>query len=215
MKKILLTILSLMLIFNVATAQKGRNFQEKKFVFMTSLGFSSGVGQIHLPDYNRTNDDWKIISNKITNVMIHQFIGYQFNNYFYMGVGAGIDIWNRTAFIPLYLNLSVNMIDKKVAPVAYVNMGYSFKWYMQSTPEAPDYAIHGSDMGPMGEAGLGLRVKFNSKLSLVISGVYKAQLTSICYTSNQNDMDYASIYTDDVKKNQLYHFAGVRVGLMY
>lgn len=214
MRKITLTILAIALLITAAQAQQGLKQQQKRFVFMTSLGFSSGFGQINLPNNTRTVENWKVVSNKNTNIMLHQLMGYQFNNYFYMGVGAGMDIWKRTAFIPLYLNLSVNMIDRKISPTLYLNMGYGFKWYMEAAPEPVDHVIHGSTAGPMGEAGLGLNIRINSRISILISGVYKAQLTSIRYTSHPENMDYASMLTDDLK-NQLYHFAGFRVGIMY
>ncbi|MBQ6071530.1 MAG: hypothetical protein IKQ75_05130 [Bacteroidales bacterium] len=215
MKRIILIICLLGIILPTINAQHRSDRQEKRFVFMSSIGFASGAGSLKLPDYTRTVEDWMVVINKNTNVMIHQFIGYQFNNNFQLGIGAGIDIWKRTAFIPLYLGMNVIMLDKRVAPVFTLNLGYGFKWYMQSTPEAVTHVIHGSDPGPMGEAAIGLRIRFKNRLSIMFTALYKLQVTSIRYTSNPANMDYASILTDDIKKNQLYHFAGVRVGLLY
>ena len=99
MKKTLL-ILAAVMICLAGYTQNRRPTPEKKFIYMTSIGYATGLGQIELEN--------KTVQNKNFNVSITQLLGYQFNPYFQLGLGAGFDIWKHTAFIPVYLNLTVN-----------------------------------------------------------------------------------------------------------
>ncbi|MCQ2283767.1 MAG: hypothetical protein MJZ57_02565 [Bacteroidales bacterium] len=213
MKRTLLCIIGVLFLVCSVQAQRAHSQQEHKFVYMTSFGYASGLSKIDLSDQN--GGILKTVYNKNPNFQINQLLAYQFNNYFYMGIGAGLDFWKYTAFVPVYLNFSVNMIDKKISPMAYVNLGYGFKWYLQSKPETMDRVVHGTSAGPMGEGGLGIRLKFNSKVSLVIAGCYKAQYSDIRYTvPKPGEQDFSAYSTNAVQKI-LYHFAGVRVGILY
>ena len=184
-----------------------RKTPDRKFIYMTSLGYATGVGQIELEN--------KTVQNKNFDISVNQLLGYQFNPYFQMGLGAGFDFWRHTAFIPIYLNLTVNFTDTKIEPMFYMNMGYSFKWYVSSIPEKMDRVVHGTKSGPMGEAGIGLRINLNEKLSMVIAACYKNQYTDIRYTILQPGEQDFSAYSTNSQKNVLYHFAGVRLGIQY
>lgn len=206
-KKIILTSFIILLSVFDLNAQPGMYTQEKKFVYMTSAGYAFGLGNIKLEN--------KTVANRNPNYLINQLIAYQFNDNFYMGIGAGIEIWRRTAFVPIYLNLSVNMLHRDLSPLAYLNLGYSFKWYVSSQPDAMTRVIHGSKTGPMGEAGLGLRIRFNRKLSLNIAACYKLQYSAIRYSIvREGEQDFSQYSTNSIK-NVLYHFAGMRIGIMY
>lgn len=207
MKKGLFFLFGIILTCTFVNAQTGMIRQEHKFVYMTSLGYANGFGNIVLEN--------KTVVNKNPNFQLNQLLAYQFNDYFYMGIGASVDVWHYTAFVPVYLNFSVNMTSKDIAPMAYLNVGYGFKWYISSKPETMTRVIHGATTGPMGEGGLGIRIRFNDKLSLVVAGCYKAQLSSIRYTIvKDGEQDFSAYSTNSIKR-VLYNFAGVRVGLMY
>lgn len=206
MKRTLIIAIALLFCFNGYT-QNRRPSSKGKFIYMTSLGYATGLGQIVL--------EQQTVQNKNFDISVNQLLGYQFNPYFQMGLGAGFDFWNHTAFIPLYLNLTVNFTDTKFVPVFYANMGYSFKWYVSSVPEKMTHVVHGTSTGPMGEGGLGLRINFNERLSLLLAACYKIQYTDIRYTILQpGDQDF-SAYSTNSRKNVLYHFAGVRLGIQY
>ncbi len=207
MKKALLITLATILFVGAVHSQNRRKTPERKFVYMTSIGYASGLGQIELEN--------KTITNKNFNISVNQLLGYQFNPYFQMGLGFGFDFWKHTAFIPVYLNLTVNFLDKRITPLLYANMGYSFKWYISSTPEAMDRVIHGTSQGPMGEAGIGMKIKINDYVSMVIAGCYKNQYTDIRYTILSPDEPDYSAYSTNSVKNVLYHFAGVRLGVLF
>ncbi len=206
MKKTLICLIAVLFCLNVY-AQNRRPTPEKKFIYMTSIGYATGLGQFELEN--------KTVQNRNFDFSINQLLGYQFNPYFQMGLGAGFDIWNHTAFIPVYLNFTVNFTDTKIEPLFYTNLGYSFKWYVSSIPETRDRVVHGTSTGPMGEAGLGLRINLNEKLSIVMAACYKAQFSDIRYTILDPDGPDFSAYSTNAVKNVLYHFAGVRLGVQF
>lgn len=206
------------------SAQRNKIQQEKKFIFLSSLGYAGGVGDIRLANYDchdlilppkvEDEDVLKTVRNKNFNIQVSQLFAYQFNNFFYMGVGTGIDFWNKTAFVPLYLNLSVNMMQTRVAPMAYINLGWGFKWYISSHPDN-NRVIHGSNWGPMGEGGIGMRIQLTDKVALVLAGTYKAQYSKIRYTIPvENETDYSADFTNSIQP-VIYHFAGFKVGVLY
>lgn len=227
MKRYFVTIFMLLLLAatNHIYAQRNKIQQESKFVFMTSLGYFTGAGDIQLANYDchdllfppklDETEVLKTLKNRTFNVQVNQLIAYQFNNFFHMGVGTGIDFWRYTAFVPIYLNLSVNMMQTKIAPTAFVNLGWGFKWYISSRPEVADRVIHGSNWGPMGEAGIGMRIKFNEKYGLFIAGTYKLQCSKIRYSIiRDGENDFSADLTNSIQP-ALYHFAGVKVGFTY
>lgn len=206
MKKTLILTIAALLCLN-GFSQNRRPTPERKFIYMTSVGYATGLGQIVLEQQTVQNNNF--------NVSVNQLLGYQFNPYFQMGLGAGFDIWRHTAFIPIYLNLTVNFTDTKFVPVFYTNLGYSFKWYVSSVPEKMTHVVHGTSSGPMGEAGLGLRINLNERLSILLAACYKAQYTDIRYTILEPGAQDFSAYSTNSRKNALYHFAGVRLGIQY
>lgn len=206
MKKTLICLLAVLFCVNVYS-QNRRPTPERKFIYMTSIGYATGLGQIEL--------ETKTVQNRNFNISVNQLLGYQFNPYFQLGIGAGFDFWKYTAFIPVYLNLTVNFTDTKIQPLFYTNLGYSFKWYVSSVPEAMDRVVHGTSTGPMGEGGLGMRINLNEKLSIVLAACYKAQYTDIRYSIPRPDGQDFSAYSTNAVKNVLYHFAGVRLGIQF
>ena len=206
MKKTLF-ILAAMLLCITIQAQNRRPTPEKKFIYMTSVGYATGLGQIVL--------EQQTVQNRNFDISVNQLLGYQFNPYFQLGLGAGFDFWKHTAFIPIYLNITVNCTRTKFVPVFYANLGYSFKWYVSSVPEKMDRVVHGTKTGPMGEGGIGMRIHLNEKVSLLLAACYKVQYTDIRYTIlGPNDQDFSAFSTNN-SKNVFYHFAGVRLGIQY
>lgn len=206
MKKTILVFF--LIILGLSAYPQGRRATpERKFIYMTSVGYATGLGQIEL--------ETKTVQNKNFNISVNQLLGYQFNPYFQMGLVAGFDFWRYTAFIPVALNLTVNFTDTKIQPLFYANMGYSFKWYVSSSPEKMDRVIHGTKTGPMGEAGLGIRLNLTDRLSIIIAACYKNQYTDIRYTIPKPDEQDFSAYSTNARKDALYHFAGVKLGIMY
>jgi len=181
--------------------------QESKFVYATSLGFNSGLGNIRIPN--------KTVPVRMAEFFLQQLLAYQFNNYVYTGIGAGITIWKRTAFIPIYAALHINFMDRKVTPHWYCNIGYSFKWYMKTEPEALTRVIHGATTGIYGESGFGVKVKVSDKFSVLAVANYMLQQSSIRYSVIEpNEPDF-SAYATNRSQTALYHFVGFKVGFLY
>ena len=227
MKRFAILLLTGLLLASAPAAQAQRNKiqQQSKFIFMSSLSYAGGVGDIRLASYDchdlilppklEDEDLLKTVRNKNFNIQVHQLFAYQFNNFFYMGIGTGIDFWNRTAFVPLYLNFSVNMMQTKVAPMAFINLGWGFKWYISSRPDIVNRVIHGSNWGPMGEGGLGIRIQLTDKVGLMLAGTYKVQYSKIRYTIPvENETDYSADFANSIQP-AIYHFAGFKVGVIY
>ena len=207
MKKILFAALCLCLTTTRLPAQSAYHQVERGFVYMTSMGYATGLGNIELPN--------KTVRNKNFNISVNQFLGYQFNNYFFMGLTAGFDFWRHTAFIPICLSLNVNMMETRIAPIFYLNGGYAFKWYVSSKPEVMDRVVHGTCAGPTGEAGLGIKISIRDKVTMQIAACYKNQYSDIRFTIPVEGEPDNSAYTTNSVQKVLYHFAGVRLSLKY
>ena len=178
------------------------------FIYQTSLSFNAGVGELkfgnrHLP-------------NKLPNYCVDQVIAYEFNPYVDLGVDMGVNVWRKTAFIPLGVHLGVNFIDFTVAPHWYLNAGYSFKWYVSSKPEKMTQVIYGAKPGWYINSGLGVKLRIADQVSLIFAADYKMQYTTIQYSETEQEMEYDySLVTTNRTKNLFYHFIGVKIGVLY
>ena len=171
------------------------------FVYQSSLSFAYGMGK------NFTGSD--TLANSNFSFEIQQLLAYQFNNYFFTGVGAGLDFWlcekQTSTFIPIFANATVKFIDKKTAPFLFANIGYAFKWQAQKKQE--ENIFYGTKAGIYFQSGIGMNIKFSEKLSLLFSAYYKMQQSAVGY--RQNDILVAETET------QLFHFIGIKIGILY
>ena len=178
------------------------------FVYATSIGFNAGVGKIKYEHHT--------LVNKVPLFNVNQLLAYQFNPYLTAGVELGLDIWKKTAFIPVMANLTLDFMDQKIIPTWYVNMGYAFKWYMPPKPEKMTGVIQGAKSGIHFNTGLGLKMKIKEQILLLVAADYKLQSTSIQYTVEElgQNYDYSQVITNRTEK-ALYHFVGVKVAIVY
>lgn len=211
MKKILgfILLLGLLLSVNTSDAQSMLNTKHysSHFTYMTTVGINSGVGTLHFAGRN--------LQNKIPVFSVNQLVAYQFNPYVSLGVELGLNVWKRTAFIPLTGNLMVEFLDRKATPLWYMNAGYAFKWYVSSKPETMTRVIHGAKPGLHLNTGLGAKVQIKEKLHLFIAADYKVQHTTLQYSVyGPTEKDYSAITTNRTEK-KFYHFIGLRIGFVY
>jgi len=196
----LLTTYSLIPFFSFAQEKKTPK-DMPHFVYQTSLSLAYGVGT----NFNGNED----ITNNNISFDIQQLLAYQFNNYFFTGVGAGLDFWfcekKTSTFIPIFANATVKFIDKKTAPFLYANLGYAFKWQVEKKEE--DDVFYGTKHGIFFQSGLGLNLKFSEKLSLLFSAYYKMQQSAIQYREDLLLLAETKI--------QLFHFIGIKIGVLY
>lgn len=202
----IILILVLLFTLNGVDAQQGKKQQHAKFVYATSIGFSSGIGTLQYETHH--------LKNELPFFKIQQLLAYQFNNYVTAGLGGGIDIWQKTAFIPLYGSLHVNFIDRRLVPFWFMNAGYAFKWYGSQLPDPTYRVIHGATTGLHGETGLGLKINMNEKMAFMFSVNYTVQQSTIKYSTNGTDDTFSRLYTN-ASKDLFYHFLGVKVGILY
>jgi len=170
------------------------------FVYQSSLSAAFGIGKNYVEQDTLKGNSYS--------VDFQQLVAYQFSNIFYTGVGAGLDFWitekKLSTFIPIFANATVKFMDKKSAPFLFANIGYAFKWQMAKKME--ENIFYGTKAGIYFQAGIGINVKFSEKLSLLFSAYYKMQQSAIQY---RDGLLLAET------KNQLFHFAGIKVGLLY
>ncbi len=188
-------------------SQKSKFKDDSKFVYVSNVSFSSGVGPL--------NFDGREMSNNLPNFGVQQVIAYQFNAHFFMGIGAGVSAWKKSTQIPLFLNMSVSFIDRKVSPHWNLNLGYSFKWYTDSRPDLQNRLRHAATPGLYGESGLGVKFNANDKVSLLLLVNYSLQQSTIEYTKNDgNSIDMSHQFTN-ASAFMLYHFVGVKFAIQY
>lgn len=206
--KIKYTLLISVLILSVSFCfgQQKKRQQTSKFVFATSIGFSSGISNLKYDSHT--------IENNNNLFKIQQLLAYQFNNYVTFGLSGGIDIWRKTAFIPLQLSLQVNFMDRKLVPYFFLNTGYAFKWYESQRPDPTNRIIYGSTAGLHGETGLGLRINMNERIAFLIAANYTVQRSSLKYSVAGTDESFTALYTNN-QTNLLYHFVGLKLGILY
>jgi len=174
-----------------------------RFVYQTSISSVYGVGKLY------ANTD--TFPNANFSLEIQQVIAYQFNRYFFTGIGVGLDFWfydkKTSAFIPFYANATVKFMSHKLAPFLFVNAGYAFKWQAQKKLE--DNIFYGTKAGLFFQTGVGFNIKFSEQLSLLLSPYYKLQQSAIQFREAGGELLLAET------KNQLFHFLGVRIALLY
>ena len=191
----------------------GQNMMHTKhynshFVYQTSLSFNAGVGELEFGNRH--------LSNKLPNYCIDQIIAYEFNPYVELGVDLGVNIWKKTAFIPLAVHLGVNFMDYTVSPHWYLNGGYSFKWYASMKPEKMTQVIYGAKPGWYVNSGLGVKLRLKNQVCMIFAADYKMQYSTIQYSETESEIeyDYSSVITNRTK-NLFYHFVGVKIGVLY
>jgi hypothetical protein len=172
-----------------------------RFVYPTSFSLAYGIGN------NFTGSDMQPNGN--ISFEVQQVLAYQFNNYFFTGVGAGLDFWfydkKVSTFIPIFANATVKIVDKKTSPFIFANIGYAFKWQVEKKLE--EELFYGTKAGIHFQTGLGVNLKFSEKLSLLFAAYYKMQRSTIQY----RESDLLLAETD----NQLFHFVGVKISILY
>ena len=176
-----------------------------KFVYQSSVSLAYGVGNIYA--------DKDTFANNSFSFEVQQLVAYQFNHYFYTGAGAGLDFWfygendqtKVSVFVPIFANITAKFVDKKMAPFVYANLGYAFKWQIEKKLE--ENIFYGTKAGIYFQAGFGLNLKLSEKLSLLFSPYYRLQQSANQY--RESELLLATT------KNQLFHFVGVKIGLLY
>lgn len=120
--------------------------------------------------------------------------GYQFNPYFFLGAGIGLDyhFGESTAYMPVFANARGYFADKKIAPFVDAKIGY-----------AP---IDGC--GVYFSPSIGVSIGVSKKCAVNISIGYNMQQTEVRYYSSYYH-DYEYSYNTDELIHGLTFKAGV------
>ncbi len=205
MKKSIILIFAFTFLLNlVLSAQERVIFREHGVQYITSLSFHNGIQEVETPTLK--------LQNSIPIFSLHQVVGYQFSPYFNMGLGLGFEKWRKTSFIPLYADFRFNILRGRYSPHLMLNLGYSNKWYESPRPDPTHMVIHGATEGLFFEGGLGFKAMFKHSRGLFLAVSYKIQETDIKYSDEYNDM---SRLTTNKAKRVMYHFVGIRAGLLF
>jgi len=130
------------------------------YFFMAEI--NAGFGQIR-DDlvYNNTIKSQRSINLNVLN-------GFNINPYLQLGIGAGIDFWNKLVFVPVYADFRVTILQRNTTPFIFLNGGYSFG-FLNSAPDG----FGGVTAG----AGGGVKIEISQNRILVISLGYRLQQT--------------------------------------
>ena len=220
----------LVLLLFVATpfssAQSVKTIQSRGPMFITSLSFHQGITRI--PWEVKPGEEEHVNNLREINISLinaSQFMGFQFSPYFALGLGLGFEYWtvfNSNAFVPVYADLRFNMTSGKIAPHAYVNLGYGTRWYFDSKPYKAttgnnyDYVIHGATSGVMGEIGFGVKANVGHSTAIVITASGKVQDSSLRYYGGAAPPSQSmKPLLVDKYSNCIYIFAGLKVGVIF
>jgi len=207
-----------------SSAQSVKTIQSKGPMFITSLSFHQGITRI--PWEIKPGEEEKIKNLKKVNISlinVSQFLGYQFSPYFALGLGLGFEYWTvNNAFVPVYADLRFNMTSGKIAPHAYINLGYGNRWHINSKPYQAatgnnyDYVIHGATSGVMGEIGFGVKANVGHSTAIVITASGKVQDSSLRFYGGATPLSQSMRpMLVDSYSNGIYLFAGLKVGIIF
>ncbi len=228
-RKLTILIACIVVIFVAMPTSDAQNInlnsiREKGPMFVTSLGFSHGFVRIpYTPRGEETSTEPEILKAGLPAVSISQFMGYQFNPYLCLGIGVGFDYWTvKNAYVPIYVDFRVNMMKTKFAPVWYINLGYSNRWFISSKPyksttgNGSDYIIHGSKSGLMGETGFGVKVNVKYSTALNVFVFAKFQESALRYYNGSAALSQSmKPILVDTDQSCVYISLGVKAGITF
>ena len=217
-------VLMLFVAIPCSSAQGVKTLQSRGPMFITSLSFHQGITRIPYdvkPGEEGFTQNYKKIS--ISLIDVSQFLGFQFSPYFALGVGIGFEYWTvKNAFVPVYADLRFNMTNRKIAPHAYINLGYGNRWYIDSKPykattgNSNDYVIHGATSGVMGEVGIGVKASVGYSTAIVITASGKIQDSALRYYGGAAPPSQSmKPLLVDSYSNSMYVFVGLKVGVVF
>jgi len=101
-------------------------------------------------------------------VGIHLRLGYRLNRFVALGGGVGIDNYEGGVYMPVYLEMSGDLLRKRITPHYQISAGYGYG----ASPNWPNNQIDG---GFMSFAGIGYKIHTQTKLEWTAVAGYKMQ----------------------------------------
>lgn len=227
MKRIFILIGSIFLLNALSTpnacAQSLKVLKTRGPMYITSVSFFQGLTRI---PYNMEPGTENAVHNgkkvNFSDLGVSQFLGFQFNPNLALGMGVGFEYWTtKNGFVPIYVDFRVNMIDRRLAPHWYINVGYAAHWaidsrpYQVSTGTGKMYGIHGYTSGLMGETGIGIKASVSWASSILITVAGKVQESSLRYYAGpelSQGLKPLLVYTNS---HGLYISLGLKASLVF
>lgn len=103
----------------------------------------------------------------VIGLSVYNISGHRFKDYFQLGLGVGIDLYQGYRTVPIFASLRGDILRSKVMPYYYASFGYSPAWALPGTFEEISGGINYS-------FGVGLKFPANKKAWLLGIG-HKAQ----------------------------------------
>lgn len=142
------------------------NYRDKGYFMLaqvgTLMGSVSGVN----------NENPNVFNPHIVN-------GFRFNYFASAGVGTGVNLLARGAYMPLFLDIRGDLLKQKMTPHYYVDLGYSIPLYAREDvigwwgePIMTDFEARG---GVLIDGGAGFKINTPSGFAWLITGGYRFQ----------------------------------------
>ena len=203
--------------------QQLKKIQSRGPLFITSASFFQGMTRL---PYNVVPGEEGFLKNSkkanISVMNVSQFMGFQFSPHFALGLGIGFDYWTvKNAFVPIYADLRFNITKGKIAPHAYINVGYAVRWHIDSKPykastgNSTDYIIHGHTSGVVGELGFGVKASVGYSSSIIITLSGKVQESALRYYEGTTLGQSMRPLLVNKNSSGMYLFAGLKVGFAF
>jgi hypothetical protein len=168
------------------------DYRSEGFINFTELSFCPGVGKKEVG----SNPS---VPNKDYSFGIRTINGYQANSNFSVGIGIGLDRYEKESFLPITFDLRYNILRGKVSPVVNANFGYSVG--------LNDYAG-----GPIINPSIGFRIFISRSTSYLFNIGYKWQSRE--YYALNKVRSNPTLYLYE-KKSQFYQFMTFSTGLSF
>lgn len=170
-------------------------FKYSGFILFTELGLGLGVGTIKVGGQKLNNADhftgFKVV------------MGYQFNYFFSMGVGLGIDKYERATLAPITLDIRFAKTEGKYGPVINLCGGQSF-------------SIEKASSGYMINPSVGLRYYISEKIAMIFNLGYKWQEQQLAlYSSGQFSPNGSYSSPSSSSQNVVFKFVTFNTGFSF
>lgn len=118
--------------------------------------------------------------------VLHYVHGHQFNPYFAIGGGVGVDIYNDL-YLPLYLDVRGYLTQKATSPYYALNVGYALPLVFEDKADFFSRKVTG---GLMFNPSLGIRFASQNRANYLLEIGYRVQYSTIEYSFDDSVEDW-------------------------
>jgi hypothetical protein len=167
-------------------------YKTEGFINITEFSFCPGVGKKDIGDFPS-------IPNKDYSFGVRTINGYQPNSNFSVGIGIGVDKYEKESFMPLTFDIRYYILKGKVSPVLNANFGYSI-------------GLNDFEGGAIINPSVGFKISVSKSISYVFNLGYKWQARE--YYSSYKFRNNPPLYNYEIK-SQFYQFLSFSTGLSF